>query len=203
METGNPDISTIFSIDCIDARLIERNMHFMLRWYKREGEWYDIDEHTASILLKSTRGLLDGVRRLELDEVDVATALGAVLTDSGVHLSSNSHSNPVKACSSPPRAVLPRTPVTEMNILDQWLVDRLASQSLPSIILSRNLAKELTTDGSDIQPNWVTNQLRRYEHNGVDFPINQRYVGKERGRAIKFDSPSLQETLVRIGFFRL
>ena len=59
-----------------------------------------------------------------------------------------------------------------MNILDQWLVDRLASLSLPSMILSRNLAKELTADGSDIQPNWVTNQLRRYEHKGVDFPKN-------------------------------
>ena len=100
METGNPDISTIFSIDCIDARLIERIMHFMLRWYKSKGEWYDIDEHTASILLKTTRALLDGVRQLELDEVDVSMALGAVLTDSGVRLSSKSL--PSTSVRSPP-----------------------------------------------------------------------------------------------------
>lgn len=98
METGNPDITVIFSIDCIDARLIERNMHFMLRWYKRKGEWYDIDAQTASRLLRLINTLLDGVRRLELDEVEVSTAIADLFTNMGVSL-------PDSKCTDKPRVV--------------------------------------------------------------------------------------------------
>lgn len=98
METGNPDISVTFCIDCIDARLIERNMHFMLRWYKRKGEWYDIDAQTASRLLRLTNTLLDGVRRLELDEVEISTAIAGLFTKMGVSL-------PDPKCTVKPRVV--------------------------------------------------------------------------------------------------
>ena len=83
-----------------------------------------------------------------------------------------------------------------LDRIDQWLVDRIESGSLPEIILSRKLAQLLMRNDRDvIQPNWVTNQLRRYEHEGVEFPKSQRWIDRERGRAIQFDKKRLQKTL--------
>ena len=83
-----------------------------------------------------------------------------------------------------------------LDRIDQWLVDRIESGSLPEMILSRKLAQLLMRNDRDvIQPNWVTNQLRRYEHEGIEFPKSQRWIDRERGRAIQFDKTVLQRTL--------
>ena len=90
-----------------------------------------------------------------------------------------------------------------LDRLDQWLVDQIEASTLPSIILSRKLAKLLMRNDRDIiQPNSVTNQLRKYEGKGVTIPTHQRWVDKEKGRAIIFEKRLLQEAFSELGLLQ-
>ena len=87
LQTGNPEIITkIFEIRCIDSKLIEDILHFIFRWYKKRGEWYDIKAETAIQTVKTLVSLVDGLRRVEHDDVDIIEACQTVLVNSGLNI---------------------------------------------------------------------------------------------------------------------
>lgn len=87
-----------------------------------------------------------------------------------------------------------------LNRLDQWLVDRLETSTLPDKILSQQLAGLLAGNGVEYSSKWVTMKMQRFLNRGVVNPENKinikagAFAG--RGRGFVFDEKLLTETLV-------
>jgi hypothetical protein len=80
LQTGNPEkIRVLFEMKCVDSRLVEKNLHHVFRWYKRRGEWYEIDKERAVYAMQLMANLLDGLRQVEHDDEDIVEACQKVL----------------------------------------------------------------------------------------------------------------------------
>ena len=56
----------------------------MFRWYKRRGEWYEIDKERAVYYMQLVADLLDKTRKIEHENVDVFEACQSVLDAHGL-----------------------------------------------------------------------------------------------------------------------
>jgi hypothetical protein len=95
---------------------------------------------------------------------------------------------------------------SSLNRVEQWLVNRLETRSLPPAILSKQLAEELGRFDSNAPPvtsNWVTPKMRVYEGQGVEFSDNQVTIKsgefKGRGRGYYLDADTLLKTFMETG----
>lgn len=85
LQTGNPEeITVFFERKCIDSKLVERCLHHMFRWYKRRGEWYEIDKERAIYYMRLMTDLLDGTRRIEHESMDPVDACRGILANHGL-----------------------------------------------------------------------------------------------------------------------
>jgi hypothetical protein len=92
-----------------------------------------------------------------------------------------------------------------LNRVEQWLVNRLETCSLPPAILSKQLAEELVrsdTRAPPVSSNWVTPKMRVYQGRGVVFSDNQVTIKsgefKGRGRGYYLDAKALLKTFVEM-----
>ena len=213
MQTGNHEPVVVLSeIPCVKAEVIEKVMHQIFYDYRTNDklEWFDAPLPSMKAMTKFLIEAIDGFSRIDHDRFSVENLLEEMtnllkqnlfdlpLQESRMGLEGEEPQLQNAEATSKENTRANRQ--VKLDILDQWLVDRLVSGSLPSIILSRKLANILEKDGTEVQPNWVTNQLKkRYGGTGIKCPQSQRWVDKERGRAIVFDAQLLRVNFIRRG----
>lgn len=100
LQTGNPEeITVLFEKKCVDSRLIEKNLHHIFRWYKRRGEWYEIDKQQAIFATQLMSHLLDGLRKVEYESTDIVEQCQELFREQGLELNPDSLTlNDVEVC---------------------------------------------------------------------------------------------------------
>ena len=96
------------------------------------------------------------------------------------------------------------TELQQLNLgrLEQWLVDRLETSTLPYMILSQQLAGIISTPPVEYSAKWVFMKMQPYINRGVQTPVNKITIKsgefKGRGRGFLFDEQLLIETFVSL-----
>ena len=230
MQTGNHEaMRVIASAKCMNSKVVEDVMFQIFRDYRTNDklEWFDTNLTSMKSVLNFVVRVIDGLNCVNHDEISVEKALEAVLRLMDETIFAPSSGNPSTAGKAGEKSFkqeevssatnLLNTEVDELlsigtqivgqelaDRIEHWLVEHIRTDKLPGIILSRKLTRLLMKDEREvIQPNSVTGQLRRYEGAGVIFPKHQRWIGKEKGRAIMFQKDRLQETFIKSGHLQV
>ena len=91
-----------------------------------------------------------------------------------------------------------------LDTLDEWLINHLRNDTLPSRILSSQVAKQLSRCDNEISPKWVTTKMQIHDNRGVVIPENKITIEegpyKGRGRGFRFEVPFFLETMIRKGW---
>ena len=141
LQTGNPEeISVLFEMKCVDSRLVERNLHHIFRWYKRRGEWYEIDKDRAIYAMHVIANLVDGLRRIEHDVSDIKMDCQNILE--GLHRNI-------------PNLATTTLKKKSLDQVDSWLVHEIAIMTLP--------AKMKTTKLLERFNEWADSTCKRHQ----------------------------------------
>ena len=191
MQTGNYErLTVVFEIECTDSYLIEKAAQHIFYDYRINDklEWFDAPKDSLVSVLTFLVETIDGLRRLDHDEVMVDEPLRAI-------------TEAVRSMEGK-RRTLPSINV-EYTRLERWIVEHLRNGTLPPKILSKQLANELSHSEEKLTANKVTSKMRPYKGRGVEYQTNQvtihsgMYEG--RGRGFHMNARKLSETFIELG----
>ena len=206
MQTGNhEEMRVVASAKCVDSKLIEDVMHRIFRDYRTNDklEWFDTNLKSMASVLQFVVRVIDGLNCVDHDEVCIQDALQDVMAfmEERILACEKSHHAYIEAETIEVESCASRNQIDGPNPVDEWLVSRIKSRTLPQKVLSHQIAENI---GQDYSPNLVTRQMGSYANGGVRIPRDKIAIKsgefKGRGRGFIFDVDQLRQTLISKGF---
>ena len=210
MQTGNhEELKVVASVKCMDAELVEKVMHRIFHDYRTNDklEWFDTNLKSMDSVMRFVARIIDGLNCVDHDEFRIEEALKDVteLMEDKIFMPSQSTMVVEDVDSSDGYRQEETVPATasarrlSLNPIDEWLVKRLETNTLPRIFLAQPLEMQINADmRCQYNTHQIGKALEAYEGKGVHHAgKSMRYNGM-RGIPYHFDALRLSDTLVKL-----